>query len=215
MGKVILNGVEYVDSDTFIKGDVEPSSSLGSDGQIYLRTMRGEKVDLSTFGMLYESSNVMGITKSEDSIVFQYKGGSNIDAQVYKQVDLTDIDEVRITVKTTPPSYNDYATDRFRPCLIIENTTNPASSYIANTSMVSANGETYRVNTQGDIVTFEADVSSLIGNYWIVLSCLGDTAEWTDLFLGSSASDTIVAKAYAKVNGAWQDLIGTDVNDVL
>ena len=197
-----------------LKGTSVPTSSMGSNGQIYLQTIKGERQDLYSFSTLIESTGAMKVDKVTNAIKTQYLGGQTIGAQAYKQIDLTDIDSIQISVKTSSPSYDNYATPRFSPILLIENTINPANDYPALTSIVSANGETYRVTTQGDSVTFDADVSSLTGNYWIVLSVIGVTAEWSDLYLCSSADDEIVRDAFAKVSGAWQDLIGTDIADI-
>ena len=201
-----------VEGQTILRGTAAPNSSVGSNGQIYLQTIKGEKLDLSTFSLLSESS--MDIHKSSDLLSFNYIGGQNIGAQAYKQIDLTDVDEIQVTVDTSSPSYDNYTTQRFAPILIIENNINPASNYPANTSIVSANGETYRVNTQGDSVTFIADVSELTGNYWIVISSIGATTNWYNLYLKSSTYDEVVCDTFAKVNGNWQDLIGTDINDI-
>ena len=156
----------------------------------------------------------MSYGKTNDVFYTKYVGGQTIGLQAYRQIDLTDIDTIQISVKTSSPSYDNYATPRFSPLLIIENTVNPANDLPALYSVVSANGETYRVATQGDSATFVADVSSLTGNYWIVLSAIGVTTEWSELYLCSSADDEIVRDAFAKVSGAWQDLVGTDVDDI-
>lgn len=212
------NGTEIwnVISDlAIVKGKSAPVSSMGNNGQIYLQTINGERQDLSSFSTLIESTGSMKIDKVTNVIKTQYLGGQTIGAQAYKQIDLTNIDAIQISVKTTSPSYDNYATARFSPILLIENTINPASDYPALTSIVSANGETYRVTTQGDSVTFDADVSGLTGNYWIVLSVIGVTAEWSDLYLCGSTYDEVVYDTFAKSSGAWQSLIDTEVKDII
>lgn len=199
---------------TIKRGTSAPTSAQGSNGQVYLQTIKGERQDLSTFNISVENSGCMEFKNFENTIYSKYIGGQNIAAQAYKQVDLTDIDEIQITVKTSAPSYDNYSTPRFSPLLIIENTTNPANDWPALYSIISANGETYRVSTQGDTETFIADVSGLTGNYWIVISCIGVTTEWSDLYFNSNADSEIIYKSYAKVSGAWQDLIGTEIEDI-
>ena len=197
---------------TILTGASNPTASQGVDGQIYLKTLQGEKVTFNGFGQLKEAS--MNVSVESGNVTFAYTSGANIGAQVYKQFDLTDVDAIKITVATSSPSYDNYSTPRFSPILLIENTINPANTYPVNTSIVSANGETYRVTTQGDTVTFEADVSELTGNYWVILSSVGDTSVWSDLYFLSNSMDNVVCGDYAKVNGAWQNLLGTNIDDI-
>lgn len=201
-------------SSTIRKGISAPSSSMGSNGQVYLQYAEGIAPDLMTFGSLIENRNVMNLSVGERKAQFTYVAGQNIGAQIYKQIDLTNITQIRVTVKSSAPSYNNYATPAFAPILIIENTINPASNYPANTSIVSANGETYRVNTQGDTETFGADVSELTGNYWVIFSSTGATSEWNNFVLVDTSGVETIVSSFAKVSGTWQDLIGTNVNDI-
>lgn len=193
-----------------LSGTTVPTSAEGSDGDLYLRL--GSVEDLSSFSKRNESSQSVII--HQDEIRFEYIGGSAIGGQAYKQIDLTNIDTIEVTVETSAPSYNNYSTDRFAPILIIENTINPASAFPSNTSIVSANGETYRVSTQGDTETFIADVSNLTGNYYIVFSGAGTTAVWKKLILYPNSNADIINFVYLKVNGSWVELIGQDIDDV-
>ena len=195
-----------------LKGATEPTSSIGDNGQLYLKYIKGTQQDFSDFNSLNESS--MTLFNSENEAEFIFNGGSAIGAQYYTQVDLTGIDSIQVKVDSFGDSYDNYNTPRFAPILIIENTINPASAYPANTSIVSANGETYRVNNVGDAITFNADVSNLTGNYWIVLSSIGATSKWTNLYIVANSSDNVVCDSFAKVNNVWQNLIGTNVDDI-
>jgi hypothetical protein len=196
-----------------IKGKDTPLSFTGLNGQMYLQTIKGVRQDLSQFN--YSKERDMFVANYDNAAYCSYSGsGPYIGAQLYNQFDLTNIDSIEVSVKTTSPSYDNYSTERFSPILLIENTINPSSSFPVNTSIVSANGVTYRVTTQGDSATFVADVSSLTGNYWIVLSSVGATSLWSDLYLKSSVADEVIYDTFSKVNGTWQDLIGTAIEDI-
>jgi hypothetical protein len=136
--------------------------------------------DLSEFSVKIQNSMLSWV--DSDFIHFRYSSGTNIGAQAYKQFDLTNVNEIKVTVKTIAPSYDNYNTPRWSPVFLIENTIDPSVDFPTETSIVSANGETYKVTHQGDTVTFTADVSMLTGNYWIVFSSIGDTTLWQNLY---------------------------------
>lgn len=202
------------EGESILKGIPAPTSNVGDDGQLYLQYVEGFAPDLMEFSSLIENRNVMSLSIGERKAQFTYLAGNEIGAQMYKQIDLTDITEIRVTVKSSSPSYNNYVTTTFAPILLIENSINPASNYPVLTSIISANGDTYSVNTQGDTVTFIADVSELTGNYWVVFSSIGATSEWSNFVLVDTSGIETVISAFAKVDGTWQDLIGTDINDI-
>ena len=195
-------------STNILSGTDIPASSVGENGAVYL--LLAESQDFTQLSLKKEYS--MSAVQYENSVVFSYGSGENIGAQVYRQIDLTDINTIACHAKAFNGQYaTAYSTQKFSPILLIENTVNPAQAFPINTSIVSANGETYRLESNSDEQTFVADVSELTGNYWVVLSCAGCTATFSELYY---SGNTTIGKAYLKVEGAWQNLIGSDINDV-
>lgn len=205
-----------IPSFEILKGDNVPSDSIGENGQLYLQTIKGVRQDLSLFGGLIENNgSTMSVNLDKNGAYFKYNAGPYLGAQLFNQFDLTDVDKIKIKVDSSAPSYNDYGTLRYSPLVIIENTISPTTNYIANTITQSATGETYNIPTQGDSVTFDIDVSNLTGYYWIVLSCIGATAKFSDLYLCSDSADAIVCDSFAKVSDSWQKLIDTNISDII
>lgn len=139
--------------------------------------------DLTAFTSLVENANCMVVGKFDNLIGFTYIGGSNIAAQFYKKIDLTDKNTLTIEVSSLINSYNNYQTLAFAPILIIENTIDPSNNYVALTNPQSVTGATYRQNIQGSFTKFEVDVSELTGEYWVILSSIGATSIWNNLFI--------------------------------
>lgn len=191
---------------TILSGTTEPISSQGTDGQIYLKTVDyGE--DLTTFTNHKESS--MTINKTSNNIEFIYVSGGTIGADVYKQIDLTDIDEIKVTLTMGNKAYQSDFTNRHIR-VYIENTKNPASTW-SNAFGLSPDAEVSTANTSQ---TFTFDVSSYTGNYWIVFGSHGASSNVSSLIIDGNVVEELIANAKLKVNGAWQDLIGSDIDDV-
>lgn len=189
-----------------LSGTDAPTASVGSDGDLYLQYGgEAETQSLSGFSIKKESS--MSVSVSESEVEFVYGSGGSIGAQAYKQVDLTDINTITVTMASGSHSYNNYQTERFAPMLFIENNVNPASNFVADNATVT---RYIRIGEDNKTVTKTINVSQFTGNYWIVFSSIGCDSTVTDLTFGGD----YIFNAYCKVNGVWQDLIGTDIDDV-
>ena len=134
------------------------------------------KQDLSTFSIKNESS--MSIIASKNEIEFVYGSGNLIGAQTYKQVDLTNIKSINVTMTSGSHTYDNYQTERFAPILFIENSIDPSSSYVVNNSELI---RYIRIDEDNKTVTKRIDVSQLIGSYWIVFSSAGCDCTVTEL----------------------------------
>lgn len=194
--------VDVPSGSTILSGSVAPEADVGIDGNIYLQT----GILLSDFAVLKESS--MTITVEPTIITFDFTGGSSIGGQVYKQIDLTDIDSITYTLTSGHHSYNSYASPGFRPMVILENTTNPAIVYVGNILYASA---ATTISTNDTAVTNTIDTSALSGNYWLVFCSYGCDSTVTSFSINGI---TTIASAYVKVSGAWTNLIGADISDV-
>ena len=185
---------------TILSGTSEPTASQGSNGQIYLKTVEiGE--DLTTFSSHNESD--MTITKNTNSIIIDFNGGQAIGAEAYKQIDLTNIDELQITIHCGNKAYGNNFTSR-HPRVVI---TTSSPNY--QTSPVVA-----EVSTANTKQTFTIDVSSYTGNYYIIFSGNGVSCSFSSFFIYGQTYGEEVSDAKLKVNGTWQNLIGSDIDDV-
>lgn len=190
---------------SILSGASEPTSSQGADGQIYLKT-EVAGYDLTTFTNHKENS--MTINKSSNEIEFIYGSGGSIGAEVYKQIDLSDIDEIKVTLVMGNKAYqSDFTTRHIKA--YIENTINPASSWVG-ASALTPDAE---IPTASTTQTFTFDVSNYTGNYWIVFASHGASSSVTDLLFDDEKIETIIGTKL-KVNGTWQDLINSNIDDV-
>lgn len=186
---------------TILRGTTGPTAAQGSNGDIYLAC----GISLAQFSVLREGS--MSITCSTFEIIFDYLGGGSIGGQAYMQIDLTNVDYISYRMSSGHHTYNNYQTPRFCPFAILENSVNPANSFVAN-SMV--NDET-RITSNDTILSYTFDTSEMTGNYWLVFCSYGCDSTVDEVVVDG---DNIIIAAYVKVNGVWQDLIGSDIDDV-
>lgn len=182
-----------------LHGSSDPASATGENGQIYLKTQAyGE--DISSFTDNKENS--MTIVKSRNRVDFTYGSGGNIGAQTSKQFDLTDVNELTVTISCGTKAYQSDFTNRHPRLVIVETLTGyPDTPTLAE------------VSTADTSQTFTIDVSSYTGNQYIVLSGNGCSCSFDTLLLDGHTEDVITA-AKLKVNGSWTDLIGSDLDDV-
>lgn len=186
---------------TILSGTSAPTAAQGSNGDIYLLC----GTSLAQFGVFRQSS--MSIICSVSEIVFDYLGGENIGGQAYMQIDLTNVDSISYRMTSGHHTYNNYQTPRFSPFAILENSISPANSFVAN-SMV--NYET-RITSNDTVLSYTFDTSEMTGNYWLVFCSYGCDATVDEVVVDG---DNVITAAYVKVNGAWQDLIESDISDV-
>lgn len=186
---------------SILSGTNTPSNSIGVNGQIYLQY---GPIDFSSFLVYKESS--MSITPNQNNIVFDYLSGVYIGGQAYKQFDLTNIDEISFSITSGHHSYDNYQTERFSPLVVIENTVNPANYFVASTLPYIPGS---RISTNDTTINLTVDVSSYTGNYWIVFCSYGCDSTVDSLIVGNT-----ISQPYCKVNGVWQDLVGTDISNV-
>ena len=81
-----------------LTGESNPTANSGENGQLYLQTLKGTMPSFYTFKGMVERANVMTVDVEDDSISFAYVSGSQIGAQAYMQIDLTNIDTIKVTV---------------------------------------------------------------------------------------------------------------------
>lgn len=185
---------------TILSGTENPTANQGVDGQIYLKySIVGE--NLTEFTNAVQSD--MSIIKSLEKVEITYKGGMNIGAEVYKQIDLTDIDELKLTIHCGNNAYSSDFSNR-HPRLVIT-TANPNNF---PTSPVSA-----EVSTPNTTQDFTIDVSSYTGTYYIIFTSNGCDAIFSSFIIDGDSSN-LVTESKLKVNGSWQNLIGSDIDDV-
>lgn len=188
---------------TILSGTTEPTSSQGADGQIYLKC--GENgVDLSTFTF----RNTGGVTcvSSKYALIYTYNSGSSIGAESRLQMDLTDVNELKFTLSKFHKNYDNSRTIK----VYIENTLDPASNWISSSSLIPD----AEISTNDTTNTYTVDVSSYTGNYWIVVTSHGVSGEFRDLVIDGNIVEKYILNSFLKVNGTWQELIGSDIDDV-
>lgn len=185
---------------TILSGTSEPTSAQGNNGQIYLKySIVGE--NLTEFTNAVQSD--MSIIKSLEKVEITYRGGQNIGAEVYKQIDLTDIDEIKITIYCGNNAYNNDFTNR-HPRLVI--TTSNPSQYPTSPAVAE-------VSTKNTSQDFTIDVSSYTGTYYVIFTSNGCDAIFSEFIIDGDSSNLVI-ESKLKVNGNWQNLIGSDFNDV-
>lgn len=184
-----------------LKGATPPTSADGADGDIYLQT----GFVLSQFTETHQNAMEL-ISKDANGIEFNYSEGNSIGAKAYYYADLTDIDELYFSISTGSDSYNNYATPRFAPFLCIVSST---SGYPTDADAQSTIGAATRLATANSTKSGVLDVSSYTGSHYIVFNGTGCDCKLN--YLGGVDS---ISAMYCKVNGSWQLLEGTDIDDV-
>lgn len=187
-----------------LSGITDPTSSQGTDGQIYLKC--GENgVDLSTFTF----RNTGGVTcvSTKYSLNYTYNSGASIAAESNLQMDLTNVDELKFTLSKGNKNYDN---NRYI-CVYIENQYNPSSNWV-NTKGLTPDAI---VSTNDTTQSFTVDVSSYTGNYWIVVSSHGCSSVFRDLIVDGQVVENYIIGSKLKVNDAWQDLMYSDIDDVI
>lgn len=188
---------------SILSGTSDPSASEGANGQIYLKYVEGG-LDLSGASTKIESSSTMEVTKTANSIVMDWLGSSSIGAQAWISADLTDVDELSITLTVGDSAYDSNFAS-WHPKFAITQS-DPSDSYI--TSDLSA-----ELSTANTTQTFTIDVSSYSGTYYLVMNGSGCDCSFSSIILDGE-TNSIITAAKLKVSGSWTDLIGSDINDV-
>ena len=209
IGSDIDDMILSVGGISILSGTSEPTASQGYNGQIYLKTAFDGGEDLST-GFSDRKENSMAISKTSDAITFTLNSGSAVGAQTYKQIDVTDIDEIKVTLAMGNKAYSNNYT-KWHSRFYIENTANPSSTWFGADNATVPDAE---ISTAGLTQTFTIDVSNYTGDYWFVFSSNGCSSEVKALILDGSNEEELVVDAQLKANGSWQELVGSNIINV-
>ena len=189
----ILSGVEV------------PTASVGEDGQVYLQYYDFSK--LSTWETVLQNSMSV-ISKTDEGIEFKYNSGTLIGAFAYTQKDLTNVNTISWSITSGSHSYNSYATPRFAPFIYLRQSVGFADDSAAQSGI----GAQSRIGTDNTTNSGSYDVSNLTGNYYILFNATGCDCAINSLSVDNNNKP--IEDALLKVDGAWQSLIGSDINDV-
>lgn len=195
-------------SGNVISGVENPESDIGNNGYIYLKTIK-HGVDLSQFVNTNESSMTLA-EKTSTRIQYKYTSGGSIGARAAYQIDLTDVNEITIQLKTGANSYNSYQTGRFAPFIYIAT----SDRWATDADSQSGIGAQTRLNQPNSEKTVVVDVSNYTGTYYVIFNGTGCDCSLEYMLLDGVAVD-VINNVYLKVNDVWQDIIGSYIDDVI
>ena len=190
-------------STNILSGKLPPTSLDGNDGALYL--LYGG-ISLAEFTEAHQMAMAL-VQKNNSKIEYNFTGGSNIGAIAYKLIDLTNANDLYFSISTGNRSYDNYNTPRFCPFICLKQ----SSSYCTDSDAETDIGAATILKTANSTKNGVIDVSSYTGNYYVCFN--GSVCDCSLDLLGVDNSGEIT-NTYLKVNGSWQNLIGSDINDV-
>jgi len=196
-----INEKTIVEPMSVYSGSDAPTSILGKDNDLYLRNLT---TPITFDDWTSQNEAGMTVTTTANNIQIIYDSGAYIGAYAYKKIDFTNIKSITFKLKSGSHSYNNYGTKRFCPFLYISDTVRYAVDTDADTPL----GLISRITTDDTEITDTFDTSDIYGEKYLIFNSSGCTSTL------ESITFTYYLLPQIKINGSWQDLANTSIEDI-